>query len=323
MAFTKTNYSQCFTPTINQNDTVICSGDNIILSTQQYDSYQWYYSSSSGSVGNAIGGETNQTYSATGYGYYTVEAKLGPCLEFTNTVFIDEYVFQYPYIASAAQSNFCLGDSTLIELGGSFWTNINWYKDGSVISGANDTLYWVMESGNYVVTASPQQCPNIQMGSGVGPTFYFHAPIIPTINFDGTVLSSSNSNSYQWSLNQTQIPGANQQFYTPVSNGYYSVTTTDDNGCFGTSDSIEVILQTDFISEFNEETIILQSSNTLELNGFENIHSIELYNLNGSKIWTKIAPGNIISISQLNPGMYFLIVREDNEKVIRKKIIKT
>ncbi len=57
------------------------------------------------------------------------------------------------------------------------------------------------------------------------------APAIPTVTENTGVLTSSSAVTYQWYMNGVQIPGANQQSYTPSQSGIYVVRITDINGC--------------------------------------------------------------------------------------------
>ena len=60
-------------------------------------------------------------------------------------------------------------------------------------------------------------------------------PAIPTITPNLNVFTSSPATTYQWNLNGGPIAGATNQVYTALSNGIYTVTVTDSNGCERTS----------------------------------------------------------------------------------------
>ncbi len=68
-------------------------------------------------------------------------------------------------------------------------------------------------------------------------------PPQPLINNNSGVLSSSvTAASYQWFLNNTVIPGATQQTYTPASGGTYRVEITDINGCTSRSVPFSLVI---------------------------------------------------------------------------------
>ena len=65
------------------------------------------------------------------------------------------------------------------------------------------------------------------------------SPIRPEISLNNLNLESSSGNSYMWFLDGIQITGAENQSYTPISNGTYEVTTTNQYACTFTSDPFE------------------------------------------------------------------------------------
>ncbi len=62
------------------------------------------------------------------------------------------------------------------------------------------------------------------------------------ILFNDSLYTTFTGESYQWYLNGEIIDGATEPVYTPLENGNYSLSVTDDNGCEGLSAEIEVIL---------------------------------------------------------------------------------
>jgi hypothetical protein len=84
--------AQCpFTATVSTTTPVLCPNDAALITTQTYDSYQWYRD------GQLLPGETNPTLSVgvdTGaVSYYSVLATLNGCSESSDSVFIDGWVF--------------------------------------------------------------------------------------------------------------------------------------------------------------------------------------------------------------------------------------
>lgn len=60
----------------------------------------------------------------------------------------------------------------------------------------------------------------------------------PSITDDGSTLTSSPADGYQWYLNGASISGATAQTYTPTQSGDYHVVGTFPNGCELSSDTI-------------------------------------------------------------------------------------
>src|SRR5690606_16792218 len=65
------------------------------------------------------------------------------------------------------------------------------------------------------------------------------APVVTQIN--ATTLQSSQSSGNQWNNTGGPISGATGQTYTPSSNGTYTVTYTDANGCSATSAPVNFV----------------------------------------------------------------------------------
>jgi hypothetical protein len=162
-----------------QNPNPIIIGDNMLcpqgtgtVSTQQFDTYQWkrrYFGSSNTEV---LKGETAQSlvmdyYSFAG-SYISVSVTLNGASATSAEFLVDGYVFLPLFVISDGNYTIgpdgefviCPGDSVVFSLGNSASVNIQWYKDGSAIAGANELELVVYQAGVYSVAASPAVCPN-------------------------------------------------------------------------------------------------------------------------------------------------------------------
>src|SRR5258706_14061592 len=88
--------AQCsFTATITPSSPILCPEGTDTLSTQVYDSYQWYKN------GHAIAGATNRTYIVGQddilYAFKVAATKDG-CTDTSKRVIVDGYVFNPPII---------------------------------------------------------------------------------------------------------------------------------------------------------------------------------------------------------------------------------
>lgn len=148
-------------------------------------------------------------------------------------------------------------------------------------------------------------------------------PTIPTITLNGETLNSSTATQYQWYLNGNIIANANSQNYTPTESGSYQVEITDNNGCTSISQafaysnvSINSIADNKTIIYPNPTTGIINITNELcESNNFE----VTIYNTYGHSILS-YKNANSIDISKFNNGIYYMIVKLCNNKIITKKI---
>jgi len=60
---------------------------------------------------------------------------------------------------------------------------------------------------------------------------------VPNIDVNGSLLLCDISGyQYQWFLNEEEIDGANAQYHLPIANGSYTVTATNEIGCFKKSE---------------------------------------------------------------------------------------
>ncbi len=229
------------------DDLIYCPGDILTLSTQESDSYQWYYNfSDSNTGGTPFPGGSTQTIevnaSEWAVVYFYVESTVGVCTVASPTVVWDGWNFLSPSISHPSLLEYCEGEVVTISNAFPGPVFFQWFQNGIPISGATESDYLVTESGTYVLEASYGECPDFFLSSGVGPTFTFIEGMVPTISQIDFTLESSAANSYTWSLNGNVISGATEQSYTPTENGMYTVTTIDSNGCEATSEPFDFIL---------------------------------------------------------------------------------
>lgn len=205
--------AQCpFTPTITPDNAILCPDEQVELSTQAYDSYQWLRG------GEPISGATSQTLTVTsmdaGY-YYAVTATLDGCTETSEEVLVDGWAFLGPYIISGGDPPYafgdngeamqCVGDTVQFDLGGAE-ANITWYYNGDVIPGETTTTLIVTTTGNYTATGAPGVCPNYIMNVGVEVPVIFTPPTQPEIVQNGNTLCPfPTGNTTQWYLDGAEL----------------------------------------------------------------------------------------------------------------------
>ena len=169
---------------LSQNDPVI-SGDTMlcpetngtasITSSETYDTYQWqykYWFSSDSFID--INGATNDSFTYDWFTYdqallKVIVTKNGQTYE-SNEIQIDSYAFASLFVIHESSAgveidptngNFLICEGDYIESTVQMpYTNVQWFKDGQPISGANQTTFTFTEPGIYTVEASPSICPN-------------------------------------------------------------------------------------------------------------------------------------------------------------------
>jgi len=218
------------TPTISGGPTTFCTGGSVLLTSSAATGNQWSLD------GTPIVGATNQTYSATTAGNYTVIATSGGCTSaasLATTVTINP-IPATPTI-SGGPTTFCTGGSVLLT--SSSATGNQWSLDGTPIGGATNQTYLATAAGNYTVIATTGGCPSL--ASAATTVTINPIPATPTIGAGGpltfcsggsVLLTSSSATGNQWSLNGTPIGGATNQTYSATASGDYTVITTS-GGC--------------------------------------------------------------------------------------------
>lgn len=168
----------CFlTPTVTGN-VLLCPDESGILTTQTYDSYQWYKRSFSGTA-QPIAGANSQTlaidrFNDVGY-YFSVEVTHDGCTKKSAEVLVDSYVFLLPVVSTTGdftignngETIICQGDTAYYNLQLPYDTLITWSKDGSPLTGITGNTLTVTDSGFYAVEGAPSVCPNFVQQLGV------------------------------------------------------------------------------------------------------------------------------------------------------------
>jgi hypothetical protein len=223
------------TPTITPGGpTTFCAGGSVLLSSSSASGNQWFLN------GNPIGGATNQTYSATASGSYTVVTTASGCSSAASaaTVVTVNPIPATPTITPGGPTTFCAGGS--VTLTSSRASGNQWYLNGNPIGGATNQAYIATAAGDYtdiVTTSGCASAPSAATTVTVNPI-----PATPTITPGGpttfsaggsVTLTSSSAGGNQWYLNGNPIGGATNQNYVAAASGDYTVTVTT-LGCTST-----------------------------------------------------------------------------------------
>ncbi len=302
----------------NVADNIYCTYDTITLSTPDtFDTYQWYYNfSASSQGGTAIDGATEQQYTTTagefGFVYFYLEVTKNNCTETSATILVDTWAFLSPVVISFPQAQYCQGDSSMIAIGSGLWEDIQWSRDNTPIPGATDSIFWVKESGTYVVFASPSICPETDLTSGLGPSFTFEGPEVPTITQQGDTLLASSGPNYQWYLAGQLLPDATSQHHIPSASGDYTVQVSDGSGCDVFSSPFTFVLSTLGHTVFDKEIQLFPNPAVDKLilrNLPKGLRRIELVDETGRVrrvVNTPTTRNQQEDISNLESGLYFI-----------------
>jgi hypothetical protein len=197
------------TPEI-QGDLLLCPNTNgtaTITNDIGYDSYTWYYKYwflSDDYV--AIEGQDGPSFT---YDWYTYDQALikvvvtlnGDTFE-SNAIQIDSYAWTSMTTGFENTDNvtidnngnllLCEGTAFTVQVFDPYSANIQWYKDGEAIEGANSQNLEIDAEGTYYVVAAPPFCPDSSSSSE-------GLPFVISMNAD-CQLSVQNPNSIEVSL---------------------------------------------------------------------------------------------------------------------------
>ncbi|HYK02088.1 MAG TPA: carboxypeptidase regulatory-like domain-containing protein [Thermoanaerobaculia bacterium] len=233
------------TPTITPGGpTTFCTGGSVTLTSSSATNNQWYLN------GGLLGGETNQTYIATGSGDYTVIVTENSCPSAPSaatTVTVNP-IPATPTITPGGPTTFCDGGS--VTLTSSSASGNQWYLGGNPIDGATAQQYVATDDGDYTVVVTETGCasaPSSATAVTVTPL-----PATPTITPGGpttfctggsVTLTSSSASGNQWYLAGNPIGGATAQEYVATSTGSYTVVVTA-TGCASAPSSATAVTVT-------------------------------------------------------------------------------
>lgn len=241
--------AQCpFTPTITPDDLILCPNTGDVLTTQVYDSYQWYKG------GAPLVGQIGQTLPVNAFndgGYtFSVEATLDGCTEMSPEVLVDAWAFlgatimttgAEPLYFSQNGPVYCGLDTVLLVMMPPYVVNVQWTNNGQPIPGATDDTLIVTTAGNYSASGAPAICPNFFQNPGVEVGILFVEPTQPQIALSGDQLCATPAGvAYQWYLNGQPLAGTDSPCIDAAQAGVYTVNVVYEVDCSIPSDGFLV-----------------------------------------------------------------------------------
>lgn len=225
------------TATISNSGTnSFCEGDSVILSANQTVglTYIWYKN------GTIISGENNSTLNVNSQGAYKVEiSNVDLCSDMSSVVNIVVNPVPTSNITAGGNTTFCQGNNVTLYGSNGVGYSYQWFKDGSLLSGANSSFYSATQSGQYkVYIANAFQCGDTSQSSSVtvnpSPVSTITLGGQATICQGDTVQLTGSvgvGNTYQWKSYGTNLQSATSQIYNALQTGNYTLVTTNSLNC--------------------------------------------------------------------------------------------
>ena len=165
---------------------------------------------------------------------------------------------------------------------------------------------------------------------GVSDTLFysvFPEPNTPIITDAGGVLNSTPADAYQWYLNGEEIPGATDQFYTPMENGDFTVMITAPSTCTAISDPytlLNVGLSDVGASGFRVWPNPAEGTVFVSVGGMVRM-TYELNDADGRTVKRGALRANgtsLIDVSGLVPGAYVMRLSDGQHAAVRTVVVK-
>ncbi len=217
--------------------TTFCAGGSVTLTSSSATGNQWSLD------GNPIGGATNQTYSATATGSYTVIVTTSGCVSASSaaTSVTVKPVPATPTVTPGGPTTFCAGGS--VTLTSSSAAGNQWNLNGNLIAGATNQTFSTAVAGSYTVTVTASGCSSVSAATAVlvnpKPSATITAAATAATGSAGNIASVANAGAgatYVWGITGGTITagtGTNSITYTAGGVGTLtlSVTVTTSAGC--------------------------------------------------------------------------------------------
>lgn len=231
-------------PVITANGPLsFCSGDSVVLTSSASSGNIWY------SNGSKLTWANQASFVPSWSGVFRVAVTNGCGTSMSDSVQVE--VANSPAkvsiyrIYAMGDTTFCNGGKVTLNAGWNPGVTFKWFKDGSLITGATDSLYTATQSGYYSVRvisncsgdSSTSRQIRVTVNSLTAPVITTGSPL-QFCSGDSVVLTSSASSGNQWYLNSTLLSGATGRTFTARSGGAYQVFVTSTCGKVGSDSAV-------------------------------------------------------------------------------------
>ncbi len=228
-----------------------CSYDDVVLTAVAGYSYQWLDGAT------IIPGATNISYTATVVGthdYRVIVTNAAGCSDTTASGLFPVVVNPAPdaTITASGSLSFCTGGSVTLSVPSVAGYVYQWFSGGTAMGGATTASYTATTTGNYyVIISTPFGCTAMSLSSVVTevsvPSIFYSTPLTFCWGSHTTlslgISSSATGIVFQWTLNGTNIPGANAPTYDAYNAGIYTcIVNVGGGGCVAATAPVTVAI---------------------------------------------------------------------------------
>jgi len=294
----------------------LCPGGYVILNAPpvSYMVYQWYRNDT------LISTSLNPSLIATAWGEYTLQ-NTNAC---GNSTFSEGLVLgpgdpptDFSIFSNADTLEFCENDSIQLSALVPFGVAVRWYLNGdSLLFGPSQV--WAKAAGVYSADAW-NGCGEAQ-GINTLSLTQLPAPSTPVITLFNTQLQTDAIGSLQWLNSALQpITGATGATYNPPpQNATYFVESTGANGCRSISEPFNYVVNA--VSNAPMPTLRvypIPAHAWFVVDGLLRPSAMVLRDVQGRVVkQMNGTPGQVVDISELQPGLYLLEVEHQNFRVL-------
>jgi hypothetical protein len=255
--------------------TTFCAGGSVTLTSSSATGNQWSLD------GNPIGGATNQTYSATATGSYTVIVTTSGCVSASSaaTSVTVKPVPATPTVTPGGPTTFCAGGS--VTLTSSSASGNQWFINGRPINGATFSTLSTAAAGSYTLTVTSGGCTSAQSAATVvtvkpTPNPTITVPAIAAAGSTGNAASVADAGAgatYAWSITGGTITagiGTSSITFTAGGPGTLTlnIAVTASNGCStGTFTNVNVIIPTVTVTSVSPAGGSIAGGSAVTVNG--------------------------------------------------------
>ena len=210
-------------------------------------------------------------------------------------------------VASAGNNTLCLGDTAnVVATGAALYQ----WSPNLFISGTAGASVEVWPTSTFTWTVSGTDAFGCMDDTAYTITVV-PPPAAPVVTLNGPeVTTAAPAAAYQWYLNGQPIAGADQDTWTPVTNGNYSVAITDANGCI--AQSLPVYYGSVGLAgaEANDLRVYPQPARErLVVEGLTDRTTARLFDTEGREVLREVLHGNAreeLDLCSLTSGAYVL-----------------